>query len=220
MGDRIIDNTFEQNLTGEDFFIQKAEIEIRTKDGDAKLLAMIKYNANGKYLISIRSKAGIEAARVYLTKDTILINDRINRKLFWGSTRNLENKYGLTTAIVPLLFGDFIDNNMEYDQDIKCLNGSKNKEVNIQGIVLKYVIDCSKGKTVMVNVRSILYGEGLQFKYSSFFKRGGRFIPGIIEINDPKRETTIFIEIVKIEIPWEGELDFSPGDRYENIELR
>ena len=47
-------------------------------------MATIKYELPDKYLISIRSKAGIEAARIFITKDTVLINDRIkSNSILW-----------------------------------------------------------------------------------------------------------------------------------------
>ena len=92
VGDKLslFDRTREKNITETDFNIRKAEIEIKNNDQKQKLLANLKYKNPGTYLLSIRGKTGIEAARVYITKDTILINDRINKRLFYGSTRYLE----------------------------------------------------------------------------------------------------------------------------------
>ena len=57
-----------------------------------------------KFLISIKSHTGIEVARIFLTGDSIMINDRINKKLYYGSTSYLKNKYGLTTAVFPVIW--------------------------------------------------------------------------------------------------------------------
>ena len=42
----------------QDFFIQKAEIEVINQDGKEKYLSTIKYEKPDKYLISIKSRTG------------------------------------------------------------------------------------------------------------------------------------------------------------------
>ena len=83
-------NSYEQiralNITNKDFNIIKAEIDISTDNEKQKLLGSIKYKTPETYLISIRNKSGIEAARILITSDTIMINDRINKKLYYGNT--------------------------------------------------------------------------------------------------------------------------------------
>ena len=62
----------DQNITNTDFYIQKAEIEFTNKDNRQKFLCSIKYQRPDKYLISIKSRTGIEGARIYVSEDSII----------------------------------------------------------------------------------------------------------------------------------------------------
>ena len=96
------------NISNNDFDIEKAEIEIVGNNNRQILLANLKYRKEGNYLISIRIAAGFEIARLYLTKDTILINDKIRRKIYTASPDWLNEKYGISVTALPVLFGDYI----------------------------------------------------------------------------------------------------------------
>jgi len=118
------DNTLEsikyQNITSNSFFIQKAEIILLTKNGKERFIANIKFEKPDKYLISIKNITGIEGARIYINEDSILVNDRINKKLYFGNSYNLKKKFGLTIDLIPLIFGDIVlDKNCE-KKKINC----------------------------------------------------------------------------------------------------
>ena len=217
---RILDDLFKQNITSQGFFIEKAEIEVRGQEGTEKLIGSVKFKKPGMYSMSVKSRTGIEAARIFLTDDTILINDRFNRKQFCGSPNYLKNKYGITSSILPIIFGDYIGNCMSGNIDIECLDGKLDKICNIEGVIIRYIIDCNKRKSILAIGESNLSSQGIEIQYKEFFKKGGILIPGEIEIKDLKNETTIKIEIKKIESPWDGIVEFVPGNRYEIIQLR
>ena len=214
------DDLLNQNLSNQSFFIQKAEIEVIGQDGSEKLLGTIKFKSPDNYLISIRSRTGIEAARIFITDDTILINDRINRKQFCGSPDDLKGKYGVTTSLLPLLFGDYIDFKLNEIEDIQCSNGRIARDVNIEGIKIRYIIDCERRKPIVTTGESGLNDEVLEIQYNEFFKSEKKVIPGKIVIMEARSETTIVIKIRKIEIPWTGVIEFVPGNRYEIIQLQ
>ncbi|MBE0654758.1 MAG: DUF4292 domain-containing protein, partial [Bacteroidales bacterium] len=73
------------NLTNLSFYIQKADIEVISRGGKESLLASVKYRFPDSYLISLRTRTGIEAARVLIRSDSVFINDRINRAMYYGS---------------------------------------------------------------------------------------------------------------------------------------
>ena len=76
----LTERTLNRNLTGIDFNIVKAEVEVMNNGESQKLVASVKYRKPGNYLVTIRNRTGIEAARVYITHDTVLINYSIYRK--------------------------------------------------------------------------------------------------------------------------------------------
>jgi Domain of unknown function (DUF4292) len=208
-----------QNLTDTSFFIQKAEIEVINQDGKEKFISTIKYEKPDKYLISIKSRTGIEGARIFISKDSILINDRINKKIYFANSFYLKRKYGLPLSCFPLIFGDIVlEKNCDTGQ-IRCSEDKMNIDCLVNGLRLRYDIDCKKRKVILVNQMDNFVQDGIKIRYESFFKLGNMFFPGIVELEDTQYNTTIKIKFSKIEFPWNGNVKFVPGKGYELIEL-
>jgi len=211
----IADIMKEQNLTNGPFIIQRADIEVIGLDQSEKIITNIKFNSSNEFLISIRGKTGIEIARIFVSSDTILANDRINRKMFCASPEYLKTRYGLSISFLPLLLGDFIGNNLLAKNEKDCYEGFLSNDILVEGVKIRYTVDCDKGKLVSAIGESSLDDVKICFNYSEFFKQNGKWIPGKIEFEDSFRKTKILIEIKKISLPWDGEIEFIPGNRYE-----
>ena len=215
--DNIYHGIVDQNITGRSFYVQRAGFKIKSEDGEKSGVGTIKFLMPDEFLISLKSTAGIEIARIFISGDSIKINDRIDKKLFYGSASYLKTKYGLTTSILPVILGDYV-NDMSLDSNkINCVDGKLTVEGIVKDVRLKYLIDCDKGKSILTIPEESVNEYGVQIKYSEFFKANGINIPGIIEIFDNQRNTTIEIKIEKILIPWEGTIEFIPGKQYEKI---
>jgi hypothetical protein len=208
-----------QNISKSGFFIQKAEITYSTDVSREEFIATVKFQPDKKLLISIRSKAGIEAARVLLSGDSILINDRINRKFYFGSESSAVSKYGISASLLPLVFGDFILSGSGGMLSDNCIEGKQEKRGVIEGMKVNYSIDCKRGKTVMTVLDRGSRSGRIEIKYSEFIKAGDVLTAGRIEIFQSNSNTKIEIRIKKIEIPFNGVIEFIPGNRYEKIEL-
>ena len=207
-----------QNLTENNFFIQKAEFTVVSQEESKSGLGSIKFEKPDKYLITIKSKGGIEVTRIFISDDTILINDRINRKLYYGTPAYLKSKYGLTTSVLPLLLGDYINDEV-YDGKVDCIEGKFSINAAINKLKINYFIDCEARKTILALPEHNVNEWKLGIKYSNFIKAGEAFTPGKIEISDSQSKTTIEIRIDKIESPWDGTIQFIPGNNYEKIHL-
>lgn len=218
ISDKLFESIKKQNITLNKFYIQKAEIEISSQEGTQKVLGSVKFEKPGKYLISIKSNTGIEIARIFISEDTILINDRINRKQYYGSTQFLKSKYGITASVLPVLFGDFIDDNL-YDNKSICTDDKLDRIGLIDGIKIKYIIDCKKEKIISAIPMKRMSEHNIEIKYSDFFKNGNIISPGEIEINDFLKKIKINIKIKRIESGWNGNVEFISGSRYELIPL-
>lgn len=206
-----------QNLHNNSFFIQKADIKI-VKGGESEnFIASVKYNNGGSYLISLRGKSGIEGARIYITKDTILVNDRINRKLLFGKPGYIERKLGFPIDLLPIVFGDLVSVRKDSDIVPSCVDGILHLEENIRGVNMKYIVDCKKKKIISAvrpgNLNSVLAG----LSFDKFINYVNGIFPSEIHINYIDSE--IYIKIVKFETPWKGDIEFIPGNNYEEIEL-
>jgi hypothetical protein len=216
-GKSFLENMEVQNLTSKNFFITKAEIEYSTGRESQKFLANIKFNVPDRYLISLRSKTGIEAARIYITSDTVLVNDRINRSLYFGDPEALSDRFGVSAKILPLLFGDFIRGNIKSDKQILCSDGKAELGCGIDRLLINYIIDCNRMKILSALQETSFNMNSAKLEYGAFIKAGSGWIPSEINLN--YNETRVLIKIVRIETPWDGIIEFIPGSRYDLIEL-
>lgn len=208
------------NIIGNDFFIQKAEIEVYNNNEKQKLLGSVKYKNSGEYLVSLRSRSGIEAARFYLSEDTILINDRVNRKLYYGSPEYLERKYGITASFLPVLLGDFKDDSEMTKIDTKCINGQLEVEKKFRNNNMIFIIDCNLLKVKKIIIENEGSSAGINLTFDKFFKNEGLKFPERIKIEDLLNGSMIKIYVDKIEIPWEGIIEFVPGRNYKVVKLQ
>ena len=208
------------NLTSGSFYIRKAEISIQSDGEDQKFVATIRFTLPGEYLISLRSRTGIEAARIFVTKDTILANDRINRILYYGKPDVLSIRYGIPYEILPVLFGDYITGIVGGNEIEKCSDGNLVKNDFIKGLKLNYIIDCKRGKIIRAEREGAIGQPSNEMEFGEFVKYGGIEVPSQIKITDNRSKSVIQIELDKIERPWDGTIEFIPGNSYDLIELR
>jgi hypothetical protein len=208
------------NLTNESFFIEKAIIEVSSNENKQKFLGSLKFETPDKFLISLKSNTGFEVARVFITKDTILINDRVNKKCFSGEAKYVKNKFGIPVSALPLLVGDYIFDNHDVDSSGIREGNVMKFSSGIKGLKVEYIIDCEKNKIQLVKVENNLNVDVMEIAYSDFVKECNSLRPSKIVINDLKRNTTIKISIEKIDSDWKGVLEFIPGNKYELLQLQ
>ncbi len=213
----IISNIEIKNISKKNFFIQKAQVEISSSGLNENFLASVKFLTPDTFLISLRSKTGIEAARIYLTNDTVLINDRFNRQLIYGKPARLGMKYGLTTEILPVVFGDYISNTERLNGEPTCEKGITVLNSSLHGSKIKYIADCNEGKIIAASMESSTNQGSTDLKFGKFMKSGTVSYPSDITIT--YQEMIINIKIDRFESPWDGIIDFVPGKNYEIIEL-
>lgn len=215
LNDRIIGH----NLSKENFFLEKAEIQLVLGEETQKFLASLKFEFPDKFLISLKSISGIEALRIYLSGDTILINDRINKKLFAGNSKYLEKKFGIPNALFPLLFGDWLTSKKEDNLNLKCTEGKVETSDGLKGVLFRYVIDCNLEKVLLTELQGSFNQENFKISFNKFIKRGNILIPGSIKVENLHQKIKMVIKMVKIQSPWEGKIEFIPGNRYELVQL-
>jgi hypothetical protein len=215
-----LNKTKASNISESDFNIIKAIVTISSSEDKNEFLINCKYKRPDNYLISIRSKTGIEAARIFITEDTILINDKLNRRLYSGSSSYLYTKYGVDIKCLRLLFGDFVTDGNVTDNSFKC----EKNFINISGVIndkrIEYRINCSSGK---VSDAFIIKGidEGvLHISFGRFRNFENKSVPQQIEIKDRNTSQEIKIEIEKLSLETVKELLFIPGNGFEKILLK
>jgi hypothetical protein len=207
------------NLTGNSFFIQKAEIEIVNGTDKQRFIASIKFGAPDSFLISIKSNTGIEAARVLLTKDTVLINDRINKTLYYGSESSVIKKYGFSSKLLPVFFGDVIGIHLS-ENAYNCKYGLTDIKEIISGSMYEYKLDCSTGKLRSFSVKKEIGSESIRFDYYDYDLYGKAFFLRKLKIRNLYGYDLININFNRLEMPWKDNIRFIPGKNYEQVEIK
>ena len=216
----ILEAVRKNNVSDFDFIIQNADISLTENENEKRLIATIKYKKPDTLLISIRTKVGLEAVRFFITADTILINDRINKQFLYGDPEYINLKYGIEPDLLFVILGDFLTERLEEVVDGNCLNGVYEKDFATKNRRVKYSIDCRRKKIVSAFFKDTLRTEGVILNFKNFFKVGKILLPGNIEIENSTDSTKISIVVKKIELNWKGKIKFISGNNYKSIELR
>jgi len=214
----VLQNVSAKNITGTGFFIRKGKIITEGESGKISLYFTMKYSADGEYLISIRSKTGMEAFRVYLSKDTILVNDRLNRNVLYGNARDFERITGIPSALLKISVGDIFYNKPVVGGGESCVDNEIKISDFFQGLIVNSTIDCQSEK-----LKSIIVSAGAPDKFITIdyrkFRDDSYSVPKRVEVNDPGRKIKIIISIEKYLAPWVGEIEFIPGSGYKHKPL-
>ena len=217
-GNETIKKVVSKNLTATGFFLQKCRITSISSGSRIILYFTMKYNTAGDYLISLKSRTGTEAFRVFISKDTILINDRINKELLYGKPNDFERISGLPAEMLKISVGDLFVNKpvIENTED----QGSEIKVSDYyEGLIIQSVIDKTIEKANSVIIKSGSPDNYLRIIYSKH-REDTYSIPGKIEIYDGLKSIKIYIEIVKYTAPWMGDFEFVPGEGYSKKLLK
>jgi ribosomal protein L35AE/L33A len=217
--DEILNRVIGNNLSEGDFYIEKGSVAIKVNEESKKFLFSLKYQKPDTYLISLRSITGIEGARIYISGDSVFINERIGKRLITGRLQNLERLSGFPSIFLKALFGDMIINEKGKKEEVKRAGSILIINQSFYGKVSESVVDQRQGKVVSMKVLEDRSREVLTLTYSKF-GRSSNNIPQIIEISELSRNIEAKIRIEKIQVPWKGIIEFIPGKGYTREELR
>jgi len=209
-----------QNITANSFLIQKAEVDVSEQGEKQRFIASVKFNKPDSFLISVRSTTGIEAVRIFTTKDTILINDRINRTFFYGNRKAAEKKYGVSSVLFPVLLGDVVVSDKSETTFYKCENDLITLSSFVEGIRLDYLISCENLRTAEISLTREISSKPVVLKFNDFGKVSDFIFAERVGITDFNNIDFINVRFSKIEVPWDGNMVFVPGSNYERIEIK
>lgn len=117
------------------------------------------------------------------------------------------------------MLGDLVMNERTKERTEEKVNNNLNIVQNKHGILWKSVLDTKIGKLKAI----IIYGtdnhENINIEYSKF-KGENHLFPGIIDFEDQKRKISARIQLIRVEIPWKGEINFVPGKGYLTEEIK
>lgn len=209
----IVEEVSGNNLTNRDFFINKGKITSRSEAGKITLFFTMKYKNPDVYLISLRNRIGIEAMRMLITSDTVLINDRINKTVLYGSKYHFERITGIPVELLKISIGDFITFKKEPDIVIDAVNKELNINDYYQGILIRSTIDIDNKKAKKTIITTGSANEYINLDYIRH-RYDINKVPRCIKVYDFRKKLAIKINIEKYTTPWFGEIDFIPGTGY------
>ena len=209
----VLERTLDRNLTKGGFFIHKGRISTSGESGRIGLFFTMKFIPPSKYLISIRSKTGMEAFRIYISNDTVLINDRLNKSVLYGNISDFEKIAGLPAALLKVSLGDLFALDFKLSPEEKCIDNEIKLNEYFMGLMVKSTIDCKTEK-----VKSVLLTTGVPDEFITIEYKKARDdifrLPRKVEINDFRRKIRITLSLDKYTSPWIGEIEFIPGSGY------
>ena len=217
--EEVIDRVMRNNLSEESFYIEKASVKVNINNKSNKYLFSIKYAKPDIFLISIKNTTGIEGARVYITKDSVLINDRIGKRLIVGKLKDIDRITGFPWVLFKALFGDLVLNEVRSKPDITRLFNSVVILQGYNGKVMKSVLNPGIGKVMSASLINENQKEELAVSYSRFDK-SDKHSPGVIEVKVTNRNFSAQIKIEKVQPLWNGGIEFIPGKGYSKEEIR
>jgi hypothetical protein len=223
-GEIIAENSLESvirnNLSNNDFNIQKAEITVIQDNISVRFIADIKFKKPDSLLITVKSKTGIEAGRAFITRDTLIIKDRINKKLLVGKPETLGTKYGIDPLFIFAVLGDIVIEEKDRAGLMECIKGEFRKEFNIHGRNVEYVIDCERKKLKQTYFEGDINTGNVTIGLSNIVNSGSIKYPERVEINDDLKSLEIIMEIKKIVSPWLGKIGSVAMQGYKVIKIR
>jgi hypothetical protein len=214
-----INSVRNNNISQESYFIEKADLLVNRNNSTTRFIFTVKYEKPDRFLLSIRNIAGLEGARIYITKDTILINDRIQKRLLCGKPESLEKITGIPYYFVNMAFGDLLVNGNNVNQNDDLINNQLIILQTLKGDLIRSVLETRIGKVKSVVFLDELKQKKISLEYSKFSKTEKHF-PEVIELKDYKRNISARIRIRKMQIPWNGAIEFIPGYDYKREEIR
>ncbi|HBZ20758.1 MAG TPA: hypothetical protein DEO60_06510 [Bacteroidales bacterium] len=215
-----LESVFRNNLSNNDFYIQKAEINFFQDNISVRVVADMKFKRPDSVMITVRSRTGIEAGRAFITKDTLIIKDRFNKKLLIGKPEVLAKKYGIDPSFLFTVIGDIVVEEKDRDLFLECSKGEYRREFYVHGKKVQYIIDCQRKKLKQAYFEGEINSGNVTISLKEFDNEGKTVFPGLIEINDDLKSVGIIIEIRKIESPWNGRLGSVSGQGYKVVKIR
>lgn len=206
------------NLSNHDFSIRKINISVENEGNREEFLASARYNNEGEWLVSLRSSTGIEGARIFIYKDSVLINDRIHKKLIVADNRLFQSKFGLTTRFIPLVFGDVI-NDKEGEKIINCNSPEIISKIAEGGLDFIYGFDCKCKRANSIEIKD-KQGETLKVVISKFKKTESGYLPVVITASARNYKVELRMKAGDFNFEEIDGLNFIPGKGYKREILR
>lgn len=209
---RLIGEVKKNNIINSAISISKIVINYSGGGENRRLRANLKSDGKGQMLISIRTIAGIEAARILVTGDSVHVADKLNRIYYRGRIEKVAVKYGISYDLINLLFGDF-NEDVNIARRVRCVKGKA--MVTDEKNNIEYTFDCGVYKLVEARGGINRMHDTYKGTFGEFKKEDGMIYPGEIIWQLEGGSTRLELTLDNFKKRNDNELVFTNVDNYE-----
>jgi hypothetical protein len=216
---QIVEQLIKNNISGNDYNVFKGSVSVRGSNKAGKYLFSLRHKAPDTYLLSIKNSLGIEGGRIFITHDTLLINDRINRKVLYGKPEMIEKLTGIPVFFKELIFGDVVLISELKEEQIEIVNNKVIVNQRIGGFIGRSHINANLNKITKATWSKGTGINEIQISYSNFSKAVKHF-PRKIQIMSVQESSDLIIRVEKIDFGLIDSIKFIPGENYIYEEIK
>jgi len=200
-------------------FSGKARTVLNINGSSNDVTLNIRIKRDQKIWISITAIAGIEAARILITPDSILIINRLQSiyvKQPFSYINSVAGNQVNYKTIESLLIGNAIPELLNENADFKTSADSTMLTGNLQDLAYKLIVDTGM-RVTQTNLSDQNAAQSLQVTNRTFIQAGAREIPSQIDITSSVKDKKIQVNLhyVKTDFDLPLEYPFSIPARYK-----
>jgi hypothetical protein len=207
----------ERNYFTYDWFSAHAKITVINDEGRTEFGANLKAKKDSAIWVSIVPALGIEVARVLMTKDSVRVIDRINKKYTSYGYGVLENYTALPVNLetmedilagIPIYF-DRKKSDANRQDTVTVLTSGKNKIKNTLYLNPDYTL-------WRMNLIDSAMGKSLNLRYRDYNRDNLKpfALDRAIELNDEKH-TNVFVNFSRVKVNEPQKMPFNVKEKYD-----
>lgn len=199
----------EANVAGNGIFIKRVSAEIIIGGQKDRFTANLRASAGGEWLLSLRSFANIEIARVHADREKVTVIDRLARTATVYKWARIEREFGLSYVMLASLIGDIPPVGLRRDRMLSC---RQELTAGLDAFIFRITAGCKVGKLDKLEVYEPVSGRSVSIYYSEFREIENFMVPTVVKIIEDSSLYSFAAEYGEIEIPWRGVITFEiPG---------
>ena len=189
-GNQIIRVLNERQITEKCFVYKNVSIVFEQGNDVHNFDAVIKVVKDTGILVSVRPAMGIEAFRLVLTNDSIILVDRMNRKIYSGFYREVLNRYGimmelneLQRMLSGLLIGDINKPKAQCEKEYVKIVGEQDSVSKVSSAIRLNTLELANKGLKMKRLTFHMMQYSASLEYKNYFTRKGFEYPGFQQFN-------------------------------------
>jgi|GEM_PF-6202646 len=205
---------YDNNIAAKGVYISKMHAEFISGNVSERFNANLRVSGNGQWLLSIRTVAGIEAARIHADRESVTVLDRLSRRAIIYPWAQLKNEYRLSYEILPLILGDLPAVFLEQGGYFDCISGKSGLYGQDS---VKITVDCVENKISDIFIDERNGRKTVSFEFSAFTRNIETVYPSKIVMTELSGMTKIAVEYEELVSPWNGSVSFEIPRNYQIV---